>query len=426
MQTFPRLAIRFSAVLVMLGSYQGSAWADIGALAREMVLKQRQVLVLHETANPEDRAEAKRAGQYLFFVNQQLGRELLTELRSDPAALPQRFASWMAALDSEGMSDEDRLVFRGPLEAVLADLPPKERQQAQQRLDELAATRHVLGADFINAFDAVPLGKRPASPRWAAFIKRLSLHDNAKSILAELDRQITPGPVVNEDDSQAAAKARVLEWNGEELPPRTVLLTFDDGPHPVHTPLILDILKLKGIKAIFFQVGRNLGDVRDGEITSLRNEAIEARIVAEGHAIGNHSFTHPSMPKLNGLQIKQEISETQALLDRHVPTGKARTGTFRPPFGARDDKVLASIEQHRLRSVIWNIDSEDWADPLPRSIAHRVISEAEKYGRGIVLMHDIHARTVEALPIVIQELQARGFRFGYWDGSRLVSLAATH
>jgi peptidoglycan/xylan/chitin deacetylase (PgdA/CDA1 family) len=226
-------------------------------------------------------------------------------------------------------------------------------------------------------------------------------------------------------DTEAAARARVLEWNGEELLGKTVLLTFDDGPHATHTPAILDILKGEGLHAVFFQIGRNLGEVKDGVALPGEHRRILARLVQEGHAVGNHSFTHPVLPRLNRQSVAREIADTQLLIDAMVPDEKGRTGEFRPPYGARDEKVLAQIDEHHLRSVVWNIDSEDWADPSPQSIAHRVVQEAEKADRGIVLMHDLHARTVEALPIVIRELKQRGFRFARWNGQKLVVDAVT-
>ncbi|MDC8786243.1 polysaccharide deacetylase family protein [Roseateles koreensis] len=444
----PRLfnASRFSpakrlchgAALLLICCPHLTAWADIAAKVDAMVGNQRKIWVLRDDATPANRGEARRAGQYLYFTNLQLGQSLLAELGQNPDTLPRQFKRWAEAMDKPEFSDEDRLVFRGPLEAALPRLGAEEHQDADARLERLSALRHVLGADFLDAFNPVPLKARPYSPRWTDYVKHLAQQQSSTQILSELADTVQPGgeasasaptqatgpgvPGVPElAEQQRALKARALEWNGEELPERTLLLTFDDGPHPVHTPAVLDILQHYGLKAIFFQVGRNLGELQDGHVSATRNEALERRIVAEGHAIGNHSYTHPQLPRLSTPQVDQEIADTQKLLDHHVPTGPARTGTFRPPFGARDDRVLAEIEQHGLRSVIWNIDSEDWADPLPSSIAHRIVSEAEKNGRGIVLMHDIHARTVEALPQVIEQLLQRGFRFAHWDGSHLVA-----
>ena len=92
-----------------------------------------------------------------------------------------------------------------------------------------------------------------------------------------------------------------------------------------------------------------------------------------------------------------------------------------PCNGARNDLVLAEVTARGLRSVLWNIDSRDWADPLPRSVAHRVIEETLREGRGIILFHDIHSRAVDALPVVIEELQKRGFQFARFEQGKLVA-----
>ena len=78
--------------------------------------------------------------------------------------------------------------------------------------------------------------------------------------------------------------------------------------------------------------------------------------------------------------------------------------------GARNPKVMAAIQGHGMRSILWNIDTRDWADPVPASIANRAIATVEAEHRGIILFHDIQARTVEALPLVLETLLARGYR----------------
>ena len=106
-----------------------------------------------------------------------------------------------------------------------------------------------------------------------------------------------------------------------------------------------------------------------------------------------------------------------------VPSTTPRTRTLRPPYGARNDRVLAMMDSERLRSAMWNVDSMDWADPVPESITRRVLREIERDGRGIILMHDIHARAVDALPAIISGLKQRGYTFLRWDGARLVQEA---
>jgi peptidoglycan/xylan/chitin deacetylase (PgdA/CDA1 family) len=418
------------ACLTALLMLAAGAQADTGAAVKEMIENQRRILILREAANREEQSEARRAGQYLFFRNRELGHKLVGEITGSAQEMPERYREMTRALDDDVYVDEDRLIFRSALEELAKTLPPIERRDAERRLEGLAELRRTLGADFESAFQRVPLKPgRVQSARWVAYVDRIAQIKTAKQILEELDQELVAAAESPWEmtDTEAAARARVLEWNGEELPEQMVLLTFDDGPHATHTPAILDILKEEGVHAVFFQIGRNLGEVNNGVAVPGDHQWIVSRIVREGHAVGNHSFTHPVLPKLNRQDVAREISDTQQLIEAMVPTGNGRTGEFRPPYGARNDKVFAQIDEHHLRSVVWNIDSEDWADPLPGSIAHRVVQEAEKAGRGIVLMHDIHARTVEALPIVIRELRQRGFRFARWNGQKLIadSVSAT-
>ncbi|MBV8467036.1 MAG: caspase family protein, partial [Burkholderiales bacterium] len=93
-----------------------------------------------------------------------------------------------------------------------------------------------------------------------------------------------------------------------------------------------------------------------------------------------------------------------------------RPPLFRFPYGARNAEGMALLRADHLRSVMWNIDSLDWADPVPSSIADRVLRQVDKEGHGIILFHDIHERTLKALPLVLDRLVAEGYRFASWDG----------
>jgi peptidoglycan/xylan/chitin deacetylase (PgdA/CDA1 family) len=423
---FSRRMLRPAVLLAALSMLAPGARADVGADARELIGNQRRILILRETATAREREEARRAGQYLFFRNQRVARRLTEEITHIPQEIPARYAELTRAMDDPAVGDEDRLALRNALETLSHGLPAAEQRDALQRLARLAELRRSLGEDFEPAFQRVPLSpRRNHSSRWEGYLASISRGVSASQILAEMDQDLVTAPEPAEGMSEGAARASLLEWNGEELPDKAVLLTFDDGPHPAHTAAILDILKKEGVHAVFFAVGRNLGEIEQGLVAVPgHNRALVARLIEEGHAIGNHSFTHPILPNLDARSIANEIAYTQSLIEAMVPAGPARTGGFRPPYGARNNKVLAQIDGHHLRSVVWNIDSEDWADPLPQSVAHRVVQEAERAGRGIVLMHDIHARSVEALPIVIRELRKRGFNFARWNGQRFVVDAA--
>jgi len=132
-----------------------------------------------------------------------------------------------------------------------------------------------------------------------------------------------------------------------------------------------------------------------------------------GSVLANHSYTHSVLPKLSENAVSEELKKTNTLL-RHV-AGKDPV-LFRAPYGARNNQVLAQIKAQNLRSVMWNIDSKDWADPVPKSVARRVLKIADKEERGIILFHDIQPQTIKALPLVLDALKKRGYRFASWNG----------
>src|SRR5262249_55530344 len=138
------------------------------------------------------------------------------------------------------------------------------------------------------------------------------------------------------------------------------------------------------------------------------------RILESGSSIGNHSYSHPVLPKLDPAAYTKEIESTNALLAYIL---KGEPALFRPPYGASNEDILTKIQSDKMKTIIWNIDSEDWADPVPNSIAQRVVTEVEKQGRGIILFHDIHKRSLEVLPQIIETLQNDGFTFVSWNGT---------
>ncbi|WP_440098674.1 polysaccharide deacetylase family protein [Streptosporangium sp. H16] len=193
------------------------------------------------------------------------------------------------------------------------------------------------------------------------------------------------------DDLPVSPRARRIDC--ERI--RCVALTFDDGPGAYTEPL-LDILAGYGARATFFVVGRMA--FGDGEST-LR------RMVAEGHELGNHTWDHPQLPLLSQSAIREELGRTQWLVKR--ATGVTMI-LMRPPYGLTDSRVAAESRQLGLAQILWNVDTLDWRDQDPSIVARR----ATEAGPGsIVLMHDIHRSTVQAVPRLLDEFAARGYRF---------------
>jgi len=177
--------------------------------------------------------------------------------------------------------------------------------------------------------------------------------------------------------------------------PGTVALTFDDGPHPRWTPMVLDALALARVKATFFLVGQRAAEHPD----------LVRRMAAEGHVIGNHGWSHATLPRLGGRRLGEELDRCQEVLGRLTGTAP---GLLRPPYGRRDPRVWRAARRLGLTPVMWSLDSLDWLRRDPLRLRRRL--ERVRSGH-IVLMHDGQAdasHTVDALGHLLLALQRRG------------------
>jgi peptidoglycan/xylan/chitin deacetylase (PgdA/CDA1 family) len=176
---------------------------------------------------------------------------------------------------------------------------------------------------------------------------------------------------------------------------REVLLTFDDGPHPTYTPLVLDVLKNAGLKAMFFVCGQRVA--RPGALDIVR------RARDEGHLIGNHTYSHPDLTKLSVDQVRDEIKKTHDLIGEFEPQHRL----CRPPYGAHNptvDKVLREMDYH---VVLWTVDPEDWkAANKPDKWIDVAVNQIQTRGHSIFLCHDIHETTVENFAKFIDRVRA--------------------
>ena len=174
---------------------------------------------------------------------------------------------------------------------------------------------------------------------------------------------------------------------------KVVALTFDDGPNPTTTNQALDTLSKYGIKATFFVLGKNVSG----------NEEILKRMKADGHVIGNHSWSHPVLSKLSLDEAKKQITDTEAALTKVLGSSSK---LMRPPYGAITDDIRNSLD---LSFIMWDVDSLDWKSKNEASILTEIQREVKN--GSIILMHDIHAETVNALPKVIDYLKGQGYDF---------------
>ena len=416
---------------------QADPAAPILAGLQDTLAAYRKIIVLFADEKglaAEERDVANQVGQALFHENRQRVEDLETALdRLVASGDDSRFTAVGRILDyvesGRGLFDADRLAFREVLRSLQGamardgSLPAiKLHKRIGEDLDALAEIernyekeiRLVFGRFDTRAIDL----KRE---RWEDYLASLKQLYTREQILKDYGVVVAYAEPAADGAAETRGKTKKKEEGdeaevfGRSLPAKTLVLTFDDGPHATYTPEITAILKQYSAPAIFFEVGSNLGTVgADGKTKLSARAEVSRKLMAEGYVVGNHSLTHAQLSKKSGDALKTEILSTDELLkavDQH------RSPLFRFPYGARNDEGRKMLDDAHLRSVMWNIDSLDWADPVPASIADRVLKTVDKEGKGIILFHDIHERTVKALPAILDRLVAEGYQFAGWDGN---------
>lgn len=227
------------------------------------------------------------------------------------------------------------------------------------------------------------------------------------AVLAEIARKHSEALIHIGTDGFLADRVRELDHSPlpdhlRELPVRTVpgaadqvYLTFDDGPSEFTIP-ILRTLEAHGAKATFFEVGLHV----------VAHPATVAAVAAEGHAIGNHSWSHPYTHDASTSGWRKQLDMTSQVISE--VTGE-RSDLFRPPYGRTPTTVVTSARDAGLRTILWSLDPKDWARPGAETIAADVLSGIAP--GAIVLLHSgggDRSQTVEALPAILRGLSALG------------------
>lgn len=215
--------------------------------------------------------------------------------------------------------------------------------------------------------------------------------------------------LVQESGAQVVVDpAQVAAWKQEgillfSLPnaAKAVCLTFDDGPDPVYTPQILEVLRRYDVKATFFPIGKNVETYPD----------LARQIVAEGHEIGNHTYSHVYFITTGAEEIEREILKAQEVT---VAAAGEMTKLFRPPGGVYHERLISIARRLGYRVVIWTWSSNpsDAYGPGTQTIVKRVVGGI--VDGAIVLMHETGRhpeQTLAALPQIIENLRAQGYRF---------------
>lgn len=204
----------------------------------------------------------------------------------------------------------------------------------------------------------------------------------------------------------SAAQLQCREEKKAVIPiPHIVALTFDDGPSAQYTPQILDVLKENNIKATFFVIGHNV----------VAHSDLVKREALEGHAIGNHTWSHPLMAPLEShQQLQEEVTKTENAI---IEACGVHTNLFRPPHGWRSPWMVKELEGMGFDIVNWTVDPKDWKHPAATVIVKKV--EHAVRSSAIVLMHDGlelkddpgQGNTVTALKEIIADFKKKNYQF---------------
>ena len=207
----------------------------------------------------------------------------------------------------------------------------------------------------------------------------------------------SPAPSAAESPVPAQPAGPRIVYNNVPNDGNYIAITFDDGPNPVQTPRLLDILAKRNIKATFFVVGQCVKEYPE----------VLKRIVREGHEIGNHSWSHPNLGKMSDAAVKAQLQDTHDLV---LKTAGVPPKSFRPPYGSFSARQQQwAYKEFGYKTILWGVDPFDWKKPGASVIAQRIVSQTKS--GDIILAHDIHKQTIDAMEETLDGLIARGFRF---------------
>ncbi len=398
----------------------------------------RSIIVLVDGADSLDdaaRASSVDTARMIFWPKHHVQEEVtanLVEQYRQAARVSFRGADGVRQLlqylnQNPQLHDADKLAFLDTMEEMEAAVPvtPTNRDKlvdsVRATADNLRSIQLAYRQEVTRIFSQFATrGAVPSREKWDAYVASLRGQMSREQILAQWGETI--GQYTGEiTGGQRGAPLKGNETFGNDFAPKTVALTFDDGPHPKYTEQVLALLRKYSIRAVFFEVGASLGVVdAAGHATLSRTGEIAKKVLEDGHTIANHTYSHPVLPKLSEAARASEIDRTSLLLEK---ASGQKPVLFRPPYGARNQEVLTEVNGDGLRSVMWTIDSLDWADPVPESIAMRVLHALNQKQKGIILFHDIHKQGVLALSPVIEELQRQGYTFLAYDKGQFVKSA---
>lgn len=273
----------------------------------------------------------------------------------------------------------------------------KQRQQPEIDLNEIINKEALSNFIITNNGNALawPLGQASLLPssygELTITVPISSVSKYLQNPTARKLANITKPPEPKPELAPAPAAPTPAPTTGNKV----IALTFDDGPGP-YTAHLLDILDQYGARATFFLIGSKVS----GQASVVRS------IQARGHQLGNHSWSHPELPKLSVDQIAGEIDRTNEAIRQ--ATG-VKPSILRPPYGAVNGVVLEQLRLRNMSSILWSVDTRDWADRNSQIVCSRAVAGARP--GAVILMHDIHQTSVNAVPCILSSLKQQGYSF---------------
>ncbi len=184
--------------------------------------------------------------------------------------------------------------------------------------------------------------------------------------------------------------------------PQAIALTFDDGPHPEHTPRLLEVLDEYGISASFFWLG----------VCVERYKAIAQAVAERGHWIGIHGYDHRNFPTLSSQELRSSLQKTQQIISDTCSISPTKIIDVRPPNGLFTPKTLQLLHQWQYRPVMWSVVPEDWTRPGITKVAQRVMTQTMP--GSLIVLHDGYSGGEDcaaSTQIIIPQLLAKDYQF---------------
>src|SRR5436190_10873019 len=229
------------------------------------------------------------------------------------------------------------------------------------------------------------------------FVSRVVLFCSVGLVVPQLRAEPPVAARTPEKNNRNISTESRITFNSVHVDGPYIAMTFDDGPSATLTPKLLDILATHQIKATFFVIGENVAE----------HPEIVTREAKEGHEIANHSWSHPNFGKMSDDGVRSQLRRTDDAIRNAI--GNSPT-LMRPPYGSISVRQKKWINQEfGYKIVLWDVDPLDWRRPGANVVCNRIVKNTR--AGSIILAHDIHPGTIDAMPCVLNQLEAKGFKF---------------